>query len=565
MAITPEQARKELERRGAITKEQAQQELDRRAREAERGSFADDVKATFAERTQNALESIRRFGAQGPIETGLQLGGQASLGLFDVMIDALTRGGGALVGEERSAGLGEAGANLLGEAGDKASSVLTNFDRATLGFGGAVANRVAPLVERAGEFIEDSPRTQANIDAAIGIGSLFAPPARGLPKGPLASPSPTVLGSIAKPSATARRGADALIDSAARTEAASRSARIEELVTPYSTKKVRTQEAKRTTLSTEGKKREGVISDLFEKRKVELDKMQQRAADVLKTIPGVGERVTQSVQNNFNKVQAWVRKEADDLINSLSALGDDGIYQWGDLKVIADNLAKDFKALPTLAGEAAKPGRRIVDKFFDLAANEEKTLAGLLRVRRELDAWVLKNKPNAFNEDAATTAMTTAVRAVRREVNDFINAKAGPRVGVRESLERQSAALHAMDDMAVKAGAEPASKIRDIAHRLQKIPALRNSVTALLSVAAGIGPVAAAAMFAPAAAATLGVVGLGAGTAAVMRSTFLRRNVGEAIKIIDSALQRGLDPQTVQALKLDRAVLADWLEQTVEE
>ncbi len=113
-----------------------------------------------------------------------------------------------------------------------------------------------------------------------------------------------------------------------------------------------------------------------------------------------------------------------------------------------------------------------------------------------MDGWVRKHKPKAFEDGAAHNAMTTAVREVRGEINDFIAARAG-NIRVKQSLSSQSSLLRVMDDLAVKAADEPGSVVARLVQNAIKIIPVRNELVAGMSLMFGLGGLGAAAAFMP--------------------------------------------------------------------
>ena len=150
-----------------------------------------------------------------------------------------------------------------------------------------------------------------------------------------------------------------------------------------------------------------------------------------------------------------------------------------------------------MAGRLIEGAKKIIEK------NEGKG-SGLLKARKEYDAWVLSQKPKAFDA-TAENAFTVANNTVRDTLNTILDDNA-TNLGIKDSLRKQFNLYKAMENIAPKAAEEANTPITRAMQRIGQTLGTKNKIVQAIAAAVGIGGLGAAATFAPAAA-VLGGVG----------------------------------------------------------
>mgnify|MGYP001818623712 CR=1 FL=1 len=384
-------------------------------------------------------------------------------------------------------------------------------------------------------FKEKHPVMAKNVESIVNIGAIMGP----------VQPGTATRGVAGKVGRTIQR-------SGQKSEVLKRRLFIDDLVRPRETLKELEKRVPRTVET------DDVLKSQFPK----LSPLEQRSAEAVARVPGVSPKKT--IQGNYNAMAAHVTKKAKTLEKRLESLGNRGKYDWTEFaQQINDKSLQILERYPELVGDAGKSAQRVIEQVLRLTAEKDKTLVNLLRARRELDDWVLKRKKNVFNDDTATNAMTTAVREVRKQVNDFIEERA-PQIGVRKSLEEQSAILRAMDDVVPKAAREANSRVsRGLQNAIKAVP-IRNELVAALGLIFGLGGLGAAATFLPFIQKGAIVGGIAYGTGKAVMSPNTRKGIGQLIKGIEKGIKQSTNPKTINALRADRAALIQLLEEIEE-
>jgi len=89
----------------------------------------------------------------------------------------------------------------------------------------------------------------------------------------------------------------------------------------------------------------------------------------------------------------------------------------------------------------------------DIAKKEGGTISGLLEARKKFDAFVERQFPNLYSSDKLTP-MKSAIRDIRREMNDFIGESLPEGNKFKESLAKQADLYEAIDRMSANAQSE---------------------------------------------------------------------------------------------------------------
>lgn len=491
--------------------------------------FGEDLKTRWGEQGAEIINAAVR-GEQHFGSTALQLVGKVGAGsVMDFIGEAIISGGRGL-----SAITPDDLRDWTKENATKAGIFLLQTD---MGQKGLEAARQG--IAKWQEFADEHPVHARNIESIVNIGMLVTP-VKGKPK----TSSPTLIG----------RFGERVGRSGRRSEVKNRRAFIEGLVLPQQTKKVRREQV--AWLTKNGRSRPRTTeTPILRKKQVALTPAQAASAREVARVSGVSSNKT--LQGNYNAIAAQVEKKAAGLQGSLDDMGTRGSYFTNEFEAaVRNNVLARLRESPALVGNAETSAKRVIEMAVKIAMEEKKTLGGLLRTRKRLDGWVRAHKPKILEDGAVHSAMTSAVREVRREINDFIDARAG-NIRVQQSLSQQSSLLRAMDDLADKAADEATSVVARAVQNAIKIIPVRNELVAGLSLFFGLGGLGAAAAFMPFVQTMLLTAGITYGTKRVVMSPNTRKGLGKVIEYVDLAIRRSTDPNVIRQLRVDRAALVE--------
>lgn len=378
------------------------------------------------------------------------------------------------------------------------------------------------------DFSERNPRAAKNLEAMANIG-MVAAPVKVKPKGKSAK------GIVGK--------AGDKLDKAAVAQTTKQNVKYaNDLVLPLQNTKQLTEQVGRTT-----------EKGLFGSKSVQLTVAEQKMANEVAKLPL---KPKGTLQTNYNIIQGEVAKEAKSLAK---ALDDNPVFfprrEFG--KRIQD--AKDILAeSPTLVGDAAITAEKIMKKYDKILKNHPSSASGLLKARKELDAWAKSQKAKVF--DGKEGAFDIALREIRNTTNDFIEEKATA-VAVKDSLKKQSNLYRAMDNIAPKAAREGKNKIERAINNVKAVIPLKGDFMQTLG-AFGLAGVAAK-VGSPAIATGAGLYGLGKAGQLVLQPS-AKKALSQLLKKTDDAIRVTKDKDLIRQLRLDRAALVEVIEGEVE-
>lgn len=290
---------------------------------------------------------------------------------------------------------------------------------------------------------------------------------------------------VEKPVGTAlERAGTAVEKTGAETIKKSKSQFSQELVKPISTKKVKLAEVSRTTET----------GGLFKKDIVTPTKTEMFIAAEVAKIPGIS--VKNTFQKNYNIIRDYNLKMAKELKSKVAS--NNFIIPKKEIKSKLRIASEELKNNPLIVGNAEKTAQKLIDGANRIIDRNAGTGSGILKARKEYDAWVLTQKPKAFDA-TAENAFTTANNTIRRTFNTILDEKA-VNVGVKDSLKKQSSLYTAIENIAPKAALEANTVFGRTLQSVGKILGTKNKIVQGIAAAAGIGGLGAAATFAPAAA-----------------------------------------------------------------
>ena len=318
---------------------------------------------------------------------------------------------------------------------------------------------------------------------------------------------------------------------------------VDDLVTPKKDKRVRIEEVKRTGES-------GVLKT----KAVELSAAEKEIAEEVIKIKGVTYKNT--LQANYNSIAAEVRAEAGRLKGILAK--NDFPFPPHVFDDVLDGVLLKLKGNPLIVGDAAKTATKIADKMKELVLENGATGSGLLKSRKQLDAWIKGQKgAKVFGGDALESSITISVREIRQAANKFLieHAKHAP---VARSLEKQSLLLRAMENIAPKAADEAGNVLLRAWHKGLKLLPLRGEFNQAMAAAFGVGGLGASAIFAP----MFTKIAFGAiGSWAVYKyitGSASRRELGKLLKGVDAMIRKTKDANLIRELRADRALLLEF-------
>ena len=378
------------------------------------------------------------------------------------------------------------------------------------------------------EYKKYHPQDAKNIESAINIGLLLAPAKT------KAKAGPTKLG----------KAAGAIQKSAEKSAIQNRAGFIEKLITPERTKKVLVDEVARTTEKGVGP---------FKTSVVKLTPREAEVAAEVTRIAGVGKKHT--VQQNYNIIADHNIKLAQKLEQDL---GKRRLFTSSSQvsKNIDDAVTKLVQENPVIVGNAEKTAQRIAQKAKELVKAQPQTPQGILKARKELDAWVRSQKGSKIFDPEMENTLSVSVRTVRQSMNDSIS-KYVPGVKVKSELKRQSLLYDALENMGPKAAIEKNSAIARAWQNAVRALPFRGVANQELALAFGIGGLGAAALFAPWVSGALGLTLTGLGIRKAIISPSTRAGLAKLIKTVDRAILSSKNPSMIKQLRADRAVIVD--------
>ena len=337
-------------------------------------------------------------------------------------------------------------------------------------------------VEKYQEFKNQYPETAKNIESVVNIASLL--PVGGGAKAGIGAELKTGTNILEK-------SAGVLKKSAIATTEADKNSFVRDLVSPIATKAVKEAQVARTTETGIGIFKKSVVKPTAQELSAE--------KAVLKAVPEIAANKT--YQQNYNLIKSANTQEAVRLEQTIKE--NNFIIPKKEIKSRLLEAGKNLKESPTITGDAEKTANKLLAKANQLVDQNDGTGSGILKARKEYDAWVQSQRPNAFDAKAEN-AFTLANREIRQSFNTILDEKA-PNLKVKDSLKSQSALYTAMENVVPKAAQEANSAFGRLLQSASKVLGTKNKVVQGIAAGVGIGGLGAAATFAPAAA----VAGIG--------------------------------------------------------
>jgi hypothetical protein len=334
---------------------------------------------------------------------------------------------------------------------------------------------------------------------------------------------------------------------------------VNDLIKPVQTKKVLEEQLPRTRV-------EGVL----QRAVVELTPDEKEMSTILQNIPSVSYGKT--LKHNGIVIRDTIYKKADDLIKKLDKQEKNRIAATGatgrvDVQQVSDRLIKDVQDLietnPLLKGQ--KPlqdtANALLNKTLQLLKDKPLTPANVLRVRQDLDKFILKNKGSVFNA-ADENALSIPFRTIRETLNSVVD-EAVPSAGVKKSLREQTLMYRALDNINPKAAEEAATILGRTVQNITKVLPYDSQRGLWLANAAMLGTTAGTALsfpqLIPYMAGGLALTGLGRVTMGTAAPTRVKKLFGQLLQATDKAIKTSKDATMIKQLHADRIYIADAL------
>ena len=399
------------------------------------------------------------------------------------------------------------------------------------------------------DFEESNPRAARNIGNIVNVGLVLAPvPGAGAAK------SGTKAAIRSAPTAAEKAGGEFILKQAGKLDAAANAQTLrqrldfaENLVRPEQTKRQLQDQALRTG--------EG---GLFTTGRIEATEAEKAIVDAVaaldKVSPSNTMRTNAKIIQQENIAEA---KALENLLNSKPIL-----VPKAEFRAAMEGAQLRLAENPLLVGDSARTAQKVVDKMNSLIEKNKSTVGGILKSRKELDAWVKSQRPKVF-DSASESALTSSVKEIRNTTNQFLD-DIVPDGAVKRSLNKQSNLFRALDNMGPKVAAESTNKMVRLWQNVSKLTPFKSKLNAELATGLGIvGLGSALTQLTPAIgglAATGGALYLG-GRAAMSPTTkralsALLRKTDEALK---GAKKAGSPEELVTKIRADRAALVEIL------
>ncbi len=395
------------------------------------------------------------------------------------------------------------------------------------------------------EWKKRNPLMARDVEAVINTATLFTPT-------PKASPVSNALG----------KGGKLVTESGERSVKKTKEKFINELIKPEETRAVREANLKQTD-----------VVGFLQTAKVRQTADEAETSKLIQKIKDVG--YSKTLKANWSNIRKEIRSKADKLISDLDTFEINRMKSTGaatrlDKADVTDRLVQDMNELiatnPLLRGQKPlqETAEALLDKTLRLLEGKPLTPANLIRVRQDLDKYILDNKGTVFNA-VDENALNVPFRTLRRSLNNIVD-ETVPSAKVKESLREQTLMYGALDNIGPKAGEEKANIIgRTIQNVANVLPYDNTRGIWLVTAAAGTGysfpqliPFMAG-----------GVVATGAAKALRGSGAYgqTKRAIGALLQATDKAIKTSTNSAMIKQLKADRIYIADLLKnlETVKE
>ncbi len=383
------------------------------------------------------------------------------------------------------------------------------------------------------EWKKENPESALTLESVVNLGLLFAP----VPKGAKVKGNPKFVGP-SKPTVTEKVG-QVMVDASGKQIKDRSTKKAMDLIVPKSGVPEQTREVSKMG---------------FKYNVIKPTPQEQKIVDTVATL-----KIPQSASNqrSLNLIDDAIEAEAKTLERQVAS-SKEAIPLSESFKLL-DEVAVNTKNTDAFvaANQLGKMVDDVVVKAKSLLKENPQTPLGVLKTRKELDAYVKSYKANksAFpSQDNVETALSIAVRDVRSALNTKV-AETVPRANVMSRLEKQSNLYRAKVPVIEKAKNDASNSIGRTWQRITGVTGLKMPTTPLAIGITG----AALAGWLPA---IIGGVGVGIAGRAVYRGTIspeLKKFLGQTLIASSKAIKQAKNPETIKQLRADRALILELL------
>lgn len=381
---------------------------------------------------------------------------------------------------------------------------------------------VGDWVEQEAESIEGLekayPQEYKTLESVVNLGMMFAPSGAKANAPPVKVSKP-----VAKLKAKVRRH-----------EKAFRGKHADDFVKPFSTKAIRTEEAKRTVAGT------------FVDKPMLSSHQKLMAEEVLKH-PNIN--AGNSLQKNLNNAIEANNKLGNQLRKDIIKTGQP--ISENTSASISARVSKLIQEDPMFVGDTGRAAAKRVAQANKIISKHPKTAEGMLNARQEFDSLVLAQKGQKGFTDMGN-ALNVATKEIRSEMNDIIHRHVG--VNAKKSLRRQSLLFDTIDNVAVKAGELHNHAIGRVVQNVGRVLQAKQMLIAT-GLLFGAGAVTSMSGALPYIAGTMAVGGIGMIGRKMVMSPTTRKGIVNLIGLTDKAIKQTANAAMRVELKADRAAL----------
>jgi hypothetical protein len=388
-------------------------------------------------------------------------------------------------------------------------------------------------LESYGEWKKENPESALTLESVVNIGLLLAP----VPKGVKVKGNPEFVGPI-KPPAVERAG-KAMIDASGKQISDRSTQKALDLIVPKTGVPEQTREVSRAGF------KYNIVSPTAQEQKI------------VETVAKLKIPQSASNQRSLNLIDDAIETEAKILEKQVAA-SKEAIPLTESFKLL-DDVAANTKATDAFVStnQLGQMVDDVVVKAKSLLQANPQTPLGVLKTRKELDAYVrsYKANKNAFpNQDNVETALSIALRDVRTALNTKV-AQTAPKANVLTRLEKQSNLYRARVPVIEKAKADASNSLGRLWQTTTGVTGVKMPSTPLAIGVTG----AALAGWLPA---IIGGVGVGIAGRGIYRGVIspqLKKFLGQSLIASSKALKQAKNPETIRQLRADRAVIIELL------
>jgi len=461
--------------------------------------FIQGVSGIISERGENFAESLerQRLGQQTAVESGVQLAGQTVGAVFDIAF--------------------EGAKSILGLAPESVKEVVGTAGKAFLDTEIAQAGLQALQggVEMYEGWKAENQRAAANLEAVLNIASI-------IPVGAGTKSGVSIASKTGKP---LLKTGTAIEKSAIAKQAARTADEVADLISPP-VKKTKLPKGKNLLDIEEG--------GIFQGRKFSTDNpLDREIIETVSQIPGIEKG---NVLAKGQTMERYIASEAEKLVKLTKEK--DVIFPKQELLARLNSVKEELAKTPLLTGDAGKSAERVVAEYSRRIQQADGKLSEVLKVRKDMDAWVRKFAGDKALSGEKANAMSIAVKELRDATNDYLISKSPVGSEIQNSLKRQSNTFRALDNVKPKALNEAGSKIERLINTVSEKLGVRSKIVQTLGLFTGVGVFGAMSAYAPVATGFfLGSAGLSGIYKAAVSPT-VRKKIGTALKGIGKELDR---------------------------